>query len=275
VLELALCEFDLGEPLEFLESPTGVALLSGPTRFHAGAAVMNPIIMALVIGLHFGLTRFFVEHQDDVPPHMDDSYAARSARAMAKLRFPGASLMFMSMILLQPTVTSGVIALRHGGADVLFLVGSTSLTAILVPGALLAIYLRRNFGSSYERLEGEDNAEEEGGGGGSSRQPKSMSSRLNIPSPRHLSKAVAQRRQKLEKALRRRQQQKDAAKKASTTSTTSWLWNFVDGSSGKWVDDTSALSGFTKRFGLLFSMYDAGCEWFIAIEIGARTRCFP
>jgi hypothetical protein len=259
VLSLAQCTYDVGDELGFMESPTGVGITHNIVRYHAGAAALNPALFVSILLLHFLAARFCVQQPEDVPLNEDDSSEARTARAMAKVRFPGISLTFLTMILLQPTVTSAVITVKYGEMDVLYLIGASSLIAITVPMVIFSIWLWRTFSSSYQIAE--------------ESSTDVAASTIGIGAKTVKSKYLSAKTQsRLEGALRKRH----LRGRSEAGGQTSIIWNFLDGSGGKWqdrVDAKGSAIGFTKRYGLLFAMYEPGREWFMAVEIGAMVAC--
>ena len=142
LLGVQLCDFYYGEPLPWSSHPLQFAIGNAPTRYYLGATVGNFAIVLVFFMIHFGVVHFSAENR------------RRSlAMAAAKMNFP--SISFIPLLLLvQESVTSGVIVLIHGGADDIVGKVVAPIVLLLWVGSIVAGVTRVTvfFSSRYELL---------------------------------------------------------------------------------------------------------------------------
>jgi hypothetical protein len=260
VLELAACVVDLGDDLGFMEHPTQVSIGDDDVQHLAGAAAMNIVVIGGIILVHFLVAAGIAAHGKKTSPTA--SFRDRLSHAMGASRFPAATVMFITMLLLQPTITAAVLTIRFGtNAALSYAIGGVSLVCIALPSAAVTIYVARNFGSSYKEL-----------------APEPAAPNADAQSSAGATWLSDDARKRLQEALKRRRIRSavitggDRGKGDEVDGAVAVLWDFIDGTNGKWVDQ-EANPGFTKRFGLMFTMYDPKREWFITVELGLMAVC--
>ena len=206
VFSLASCTTDLDAPLGWSESPTQARVTGDRTRWFVGAALLNPAVFVAVGAAHLAWALSRGELASGESRSVVWTDPERRATALANARWPAASLVMVTMFLLQPTVSSGVTAVRHGGP----------LAKGLAAGALAV--MAGAFAGLLKHLHGGWGSAFDGG------VYEAHRSNFRV---------------------------------------------FLNGH-GKWLD-TEGHEGFTRMWGLCFTMYRDGFHWFMLTEVAVST----